>query len=348
MVELGDQEIYGDIDIDAQSTEGSVVVTRWVGPGGKTVEPRPNGVGVKVVRKAKPFKVRNLLLTMVPKNILKAMVEVQVLPLILFSLLFGIVITTIEDKGKPVVDFFVGLNAAVMKMVHLIMLVAPVGIFALVAHRLGTAQLTMEGGFVGELARLGKYAFTVILALSLHGFVTLPLILRFIGRRSALDYARNMGTALITAFSTASSAATLPLTMEGVVERNKVSERTASFVLPIGATVNMDGTAMYEALAALFIAQAYGIELGFAEQVVVFFTAVLAGVGAAAIPEAGLVTMVLVLTSVGLPTEGIGILLAIDWFLDRCRTTINVWGDTVGAGVVDRLITDSEKKREPL
>ena len=145
-----------------------------------------------------------------------------------------------------------------------------------------------------------------------------------------------MGAALLNAFSTASSSATLPLTMEGVEKENKISNRTASFVLPLGATVNMDGTALYEAVAAMFIAQVYGIDLSVGQQVIIFLTATLAAIGAAGIPEAGLVTMVIVLKAVDLPIEGIGLLLAIDWLLDRFRTTVNVWGDSVGAAVIDR------------
>jgi len=143
--------------------------------------------------------------------------------------------------------------------------------------------------------------------------------------------------ALTTAFSTASSSATLPVTIECAEENNRVSRKASLFVLPLGATVNMDGTALYESVAALFIAQMLGIQLGFGEQMIVFLTATLAAVGAAGIPEAGLVTMVMVLQSVGLPLEGIGMLLSIDWFLDRCRTTVNVWGDSIGAAVVDTL-----------
>ena len=142
---------------------------------------------------------------------------------------------------------------------------------------------------------------------------------------------------MTTAFSTASSSATLPVTIECAEENNEVSRRASLFVLPIGATVNMDGTAMYEAIAAIFIAQMIGFPLGMTEQIIIFVTATLAAIGAAGIPEAGLVTMVMVLQSVGLPLEGIGMLLSIDWFLDRCRTTINVWGDSIGAAVVDKL-----------
>ena len=146
--------------------------------------------------------------------------------------------------------------------------------------------------------------------------------------------------ALLTAFGTASSSATLPITMECANE-NKISDKVTRFTLPLGSTINMDGTALYEAAAALFIAQAYGIDLGIGQQVVVFITATLAAIGAAGIPEAGLVTMIIVLNAVGLPTEGITILLTVDWFLDRFRTAINVWGDAVGAAIVDRY-TSSE------
>lgn len=144
-----------------------------------------------------------------------------------------------------------------------------------------------------------------------------------------------MGQALATAFTTASSSATLPITMECVEGKNKVDERAAAFVLPLGATINMDGTALYEAVAALFIAQIYGIDLTIGSQVVIFLTATLASIGAAGIPHAGTVTMVFVLSAVGLPLEGIGLIWAIDWFLDRCRTTVNVWGDSVGAAVIN-------------
>jgi len=156
-------------------------------------------------------------------------------------------------------------------------------------------------------------------------------------RKSPFRFMAGVAPALLNAFSTASSSATLPLTMEGVEQENGVSRRVSSFVLPIGATINMDGTALYEAVAAMFIAQVYGVELGGAAQVIIFFTATLAAIGAAGIPEAGLVTMVIVLNAVGLPVEGIGLLLTIDWLLDRFRTTVNVWGDSVGAGVVEAL-----------
>jgi Na+/H+-dicarboxylate symporter len=277
----------------------------------------------------------DIVITMVPSNIVKAMSETQVLPLILFSLVFGGVLSTIGDKGKPVLAFFEGVNEIIMKMVHLIMLFAPLGVFGLVAAQMGEAG--GWSGFLPELAKLAKYAITVLLGLIIHGTIILPMILAVFGRRNPWRYGLNVVDALTTAFSTASSSATLPVTMEAVEQKNKVSNRVSSFVLPLGATINMDGTALYEAVAAMFIAQAYGISLGIGPQIIIVITATLAAIGAAGIPQAGLVTMVIVLQSVGLPLEGIGMILTIDWFLDRCRTTVNVWGDMVGAAVVDRL-----------
>jgi Na+/H+-dicarboxylate symporter len=166
----------------------------------------------------------------------------------------------------------------------------------------------------------------------------LGCLLWVFARRNPFTYTFNLLRALLTALSTSSSSATLPVTMECVEGNNKVSNRSASFVLPLGATVNMDGTALYEAVAVIFIAQSTGIELTTGQLVVVFLTATLAAIGAAGIPEAGLVTMVIVLTAVGLPISGIGTILAIDWFLDRMRTTVNVYGDAVGAGVIDHMV----------
>ncbi|MBL8965212.1 MAG: cation:dicarboxylase symporter family transporter, partial [Phycisphaerae bacterium] len=186
-----------------------------------------------------------------------------------------------------------------------------------------------------EVQHLGWYSATVVAGLAFHACITLPLVLRFFARRNPFQYARGMLEALITAFGTASSAATLGVTVNGVVEKNGVSRRSADFVLPLGTTINMNGTALYEAVAVVFIAQTLGLELTGVQLAIVAITATLAAIGAAAIPEAGLVTMVLVLTAVDLPTESIGLLLAIDWILDRFRTAVNVWGDSVGAAVVD-------------
>ncbi|RJP18592.1 MAG: dicarboxylate/amino acid:cation symporter [Candidatus Abyssobacteria bacterium SURF_5] len=291
----------------------------------------------------KDLSLTAVLIGMIPENIFEAAAKNDVLPLIVFSLFFGAVTSTLGERGKPVLVFFGAVNEAIMKMVHIILYFAPIGVFALIAYRLGKAG----GGdlFWAALAKLFSYAGTVILGLLMHALLVLPFLLWLLGRRNPAQYSLNMMPALTTAFSTASSSATLPLTMECVEHRNDVSNESASFVLPMGATINMDGTALYEAVAAMFIAQAYGVTLGLPEQAIIFLTATLAAIGAAGIPEAGLVTMVIVLKSVGLPLEGIGLLLSIDWFLDRCRTTVNVWGDAVGAAVVDRIAGIGKKEQ---
>jgi Na+/H+-dicarboxylate symporter len=296
------------------------------------------GVGVPLIGEGIPEFVGDggqktiidIIVGLVPDNIFGAAASGQILPLIVFSLIFGGVLTAIGKKGKPVINFFEGINLAIMKIVMLIIYFAPVGIFALIGGIVAQNQESVDK----LISALGLYAVTVIIGLLIHATITLPMILKFFGRKKPLEYVMNMGQALATAFTTASSSATLPVTMDCVEEKNKVDKKATSFVLPLGATINMDGTALYEAVAALFIAQIYGIDLSIGAQMVIFFTATLASIGAAAIPEAGLVMMTLVLTAVGLPLEGIGIILAIDWFLDRCRTTVNVWGDSVGAAVI--------------
>ena len=280
---------------------------------------------------------------MIPRNVFNAMVRMDILPLIFFSLLIGATLSVLGERGRPAISVISGLNDAVMQLVHWIMVLAPVGIFGLVAGRIGHAGGFKE--FLPELLAVGKYSFTVVFGLGVHGIIILPLILLLIARRNPLTYLKGMSTALLNAFSTASSSATLPLTMRAVQKENGVSNRTASFVLPLGATINMDGTALYEAIAAMFIAQVYGYSLGPAEQTVIVLTATLAAIGAAGIPEAGLVTMIIVLRAVDLPIEGIGLILTIDWLLDRFRTTVNVWGDSVGAGVIESLENGGTSER---
>jgi Na+/H+-dicarboxylate symporter len=285
-----------------------------------------------LVAQSKERSLIDVLVGLIPPNIVDAASKGQVLPLIVFSLLFGGVLTTIGEKGRVVISFFEGLNAAIMKLVHLILYFAPIGIFALIG---GIVAENRES--VDELVSgLGLYALTVIMGLLIHAVFILPLFLKMFGKKKPVRYFVNMGEALATAFTTASSSATLPITMEGVEGKNKVDGRAAAFVLPLGATINMDGTALYEAVAALFIAQIYGIDLTMGAQIIIFLTATLASVGAAGIPHAGTVTMVFVLQAVGLPLEGIGLIWAIDWFLDRCRTTVNVWGDSIGAAVISQ------------
>ena len=307
-----------------------LLVVNWIQP----------GAGIALTQTEVPERIlakqdtgiSDIFLSMISPNLIDAAAETQLLPLIVFAILFAMALTTAGDKARPVFAVFDGINEAMMKLVIWIMHLAPVGIFALIAARLGS----VGGGeqFMAEIKAVGLHVVTVLTGLLIHG-VVLVLIMLFIARRG-FDYLLGMARALVTAFGTASSSATLPLTMECARE-NKVDPKAVKFVLPLGATINMDGTALYEAAAVMFIAQAYGIDLSLVQQALVFITATLAAIGAAGIPEAGLVTMVIVLTAVGLPLEGIALLLAVDWFLDRFRTTINVWGDSVGAAVIDRL-----------
>ena len=340
LVTLDDQGLQARIESCAN---GALVVGEWTDADGEPAGPEPEGTGLTVAL-GRPERLEGkssnagevlgqVVRGIIPKNVFGAMAEGKVLPLIFFALLLGAVLTTLGEVGRPALRFFQSLNEAVMGLVYWVMLTAPIGIFGLIAARIGRAG-GFEG-FVPELLALGKYFATVVSGLAIHGIVILPVLLLLLGRRSPVQYARNMVTALLNAFSTASSSATLPLTMEAVEDRNGVSNKVSAFVLPLGATINMDGTALYEAVAAIFIAQVFGIDLTFGHMVVIFLTATLASIGAAGIPEAGLVTMLIVLTAVNLPTEGVALILTIDWLLDRFRTTVNVWGDAVGAGIIE-------------
>lgn len=307
-----------------------LLVVNWIQPGAGIQTAQAHAPDSIIAKQDTGFS--DIVLSLVHPNLVTAASETKLLPLIVFSLLFAMSLTTLGDRAKPVFSFFDTVNEAMMKLVIWVMYLAPVGIFALIAARLGNAG----GGsaFMAEIKAVSLHVVAVLTGLGLHALL-LFLILKLI-RGNALAYLTGMGRALFTAFGTASSAATLPLTMECVRE-NQVSPKAVKFVLPLGATVNMDGTALYEAAAVLFIAQAYGIDLSLGQQAIVFVTATLAAIGAAGIPEAGLVTMVIVLSAVGLPLDGIALLLSVDWLLDRFRTAVNVWGDSVGAAVIDRL-----------
>ena len=277
----------------------------------------------------------NLAHMLVPENLFKHMAEMELLPLIVFSIFFAAVLTMMGSSGKPVVDFIQSANDALMRLILIFMKIAPLGIFFLVAGRFGEAQA--KGEFVQQLSQIGSYFITVLLGLGIHFFGTLPLIYWLVTKKNPYAFIGKMSQALLTAFSTASSSATLPVTMECAVDKAGVSRRSTKFVLPLGATINMDGTALYEAAAAIFIAQVAGIHLGLGQQAIVAITAALAAIGAAGIPEAGLFTMIIVLNAVGLPLEYMGLILSVDWLLDRFRTATNVCGDSIGAAIVDEL-----------
>ena len=295
-----------------------------------------NGISYQVATASEAVTEKNsvgiaeLVQSLISPNIIPAASNTQLLPVIVFCLLFGAALTTLGEKKSVMVKFFDGLNEVMMKLVIWIMIFAPIGIFCLVAGQFG--KVGGGAAIKNELIAVGSYFFTVIVGLTCH-FLLLFFILIILSKHGR-KYLFKLLRALLTAFGTASSSATLPLTMKCALEAG-VDKRSVKFVLPIGATINMDGTALYEAVAVMFIAQAYGITMGMGEQVIIFITATLAAIGAAGIPQAGLVTMLIVLNAVNMPTEGIGLILAVDWLLDRFRTTVNVWGDSVGAAIVE-------------
>lgn len=379
-----------------------------------------------------------MVLMLFTDNLLGSMVSADLLPLIVFSIVFAGMLTTMGRRSETIRTFIVSINDAMMSFVMLLMKFAPIGIFCLVASSFGkffldgegiadavpivdvnrdsisfkgahgvrnAAKVTYKAGeetidgledgkiyfavrksgtsfqlaateadaaaekpvvidigegsktdrFVPEkppvsgwekIASLGTYVATVMVGLGFHFFVSLPLILWIFTKRNPLPFYRAMSDAILTAFSTASSSATLPVTMECAEQNAGVSRRSVEFVLPLGATINMDGTALYEAAAAIFMAQIYSAAnpefvFGFQEQLLIAVTATLAAIGAAGIPEAGLVTMLIVLNAVGLPTEYLPLILPIDWLLDRFRTATNAFGDSVGAAVVDQTFDDT-------
>lgn len=274
------------------------------------------------------------LLNIVPSNLFVAFTEGKMLSIIFFSLLFGYFITKVDDKSQAALtEFFNSAFEVMMKLTMFIIKFTPLGILGLVAG-IVAEQAGDVDSLLSIFGRLGIYMVTVLLALIIHGTITLPLILKFVGRVNPLLHFKSMRTPLLTAFSTSSSGATLPLTMEAVEHNSGVSNKITSFTLPLGATINMDGTALYECVAAIFIAQAYGVELSVLQQLIVVLTSLLASIGAASIPMAGLVMMTIILTAVGLPLEGIGLILAVDRLLDMSRTMINVWSDSCGAVVI--------------
>ncbi len=279
-------------------------------------------------------------LSMIPPNVVAAAANGQMLGLIFFSLLFGYFLTRIDREAGDIISrFWSGIADIMMLITALIMKFAPIGVFGLVARTVAS----IDAEQLNQLAyTLGSFTLSVLLALAFHLFVTLPLLLALVGRVNPVRQFQAMLPALLTAFSTASSSATLPLTMECVRDNAKVSNRTASFVLPLGATVNMDGTALYECVAAMFIAQAYGLQLDLVTQFTVVLVALLTSIGVAGIPAASLVAITIILATIGLPAEAIGLILAVDRILDMFRTSVNVFSDSCGAVIIAR--TEGEQQ----
>jgi solute carrier family 1 (high affinity glutamate transporter) protein 1 len=295
----------------------------------------------------------NILRQLIPKNIIAEMGEGRTLGVIVFALAFGLALAMGGQATRPVVRLFEGLFAAVMTLVRWVIWATPIGVFLLVAWTVGKVGLRE---LVGPLS---KYIAIVLAGLAVHGFVVLPAVLFLFTRRNPFRYMWQMRRALMTAFGTDSSTATLPVTIDCAENEGGCSKRSANFVLPLGATVNMDGTALYEAVAVVFLFQLWGIDLSFSELLIVVITATLAAIGAAGIPSAGTVTMVIVISAVNkglqgqgaseanlLPVAAIGVIIGVDRIVDMCRTTVNVWGDAVGAKIITKLAPDTDDQLE--
>jgi len=295
----------------------------------------------------------SLLQQMLPRNALEAAVQGNTLAVVIVGILLGLALVLSGENGKPAIRFFDSLFHALLKIVLWVIWLAPIGIFCIVAGRVGQEGL---GQLIGPLA---MYVLTVILGLLIHGLVTLPLVLWLLTRVNPYSFLIAIRKVWLTAFSTASSSATLPISIEETQRVGGCSKRASNFVLPLGATINMDGTALYQAVAVVFLFQMLDFDLTITQQLIILVTATLAAIGAAGIPSAGLITMAIVINAVNaslsavggegartLPLWSIGIILGVDRVLDMCRTAVNVWGDCVGARLITRLAPDTEDARE--
>jgi Na+/H+-dicarboxylate symporter len=283
-----------------------------------------------VAKEAPPLT--DVIVNLFPSNPIKALAEGEMLQIIVFSILFGLALMATGAAGKRVLSVFKDLNEVIMKLVMMLMEVAPYGVFCLVA------KVFAEQG-LSAILPLGKYFGTVLLVLLLHATVTYPALLKFLTRLSPVRFFKNFKNPIIFGFSTASSNATLPITMETVEYQCGVKSAVTSFTLPLGATINMDGTAIMQGVATVFIAQVYGIDLSISGYLMVILTATLASIGTAGVPGVGLIMLAMVLRQVGLPVEGIGLIIGIDRLLDMVRTCVNIVGD----GVVTCIVAKSEK-----
>lgn len=297
------------------------------------------------VAAVKSTGINDIFLSFIPTSLPQAVIEGQYLGIIVFSLFFGGVLATLGRRGRAVVDFFKGVRDVILKLVYLILYAAPVGLFSVVG-----SIVAKNSNSLSELSgSLFYFSLTLGAGLLVHAVIVLPLLLRIVGQRSPLRYFGNMVPALSTALGTGSSVVALPVTYTGVVEKNKVDSRAGSLVLPLGMTMNLNGTAMYVAMAALFLAQAFGIDLSIVQMITMAAVCVLVSLGAASIPHAGIFLFVIVLRAGGFPEEayaGIGLLLVVDWLFDRFRAVVNVWGDSVGAAVVARTFQPKPARKE--
>ena len=335
--DAGDIEVLDEINLSKQEENANIVAEV------SKAEPSNNEWVSDKLNKAENTKNSGPLqplVDVVPNNIFKALTEMQMLQIIFFAIFFGVVVTGLNDKRKKVVvDFVDAINEVFVQMVWVVMKAMPVFVFALMAGQIVKAAGTDPENFNQLLSFLLRYGVVVVLGLAIMAFVVYPLVISlFVKNMTYKKFLNGMRDAQITAFSTSSSVATLPVTMKCVEENLGVSERTTSFVLPIGATVNMDGTSLYQAVAVVALAQFHMVDLSIYQQAIIVLTATLASIGAAAVPSAGLVLMIIVLESVGLNPAWIALIFPIDRILDMCRTVVNVTGDST----VSTLVAASE------
>lgn len=319
-----------------------LIVVNIIKPGNflsaeKSAEFRAQYVANQTVIEESEHGPLQFIVDIVPDNIFDALTDnTRMLQIIFFSLLFGIsIVLTNNDKTKQLRAFFDSLNEVVLRMIHIIMYIAPVGVFALIAGITTDIAGDNPGDTWALFGSLGMYALTVIIGLLLLIFVIYPTAISLLTKLNFKQFIRGMAPAQLLAFSTSSSAATLPMTMQCCEENLGVKKEVASFVLPLGATINMDGTSLYQAVAAVFIAQIYGMDLTMVQQLTIVLTATLASIGSAAVPGAGMIMLIIVLTSVGIPTEGVALIFAVDRPLDMLRTVVNITGDSAIACAVN-------------
>ncbi len=289
----------------------------------------------KHVVQQESFRISHVFFQLIPSNIFDTLGKGEMLGVIFFSLIFGYSISKIESHSSSILyQFFHSVFLTMIQLTHLIMKILPLGVFFLVA------RVFSQTG-IGSLYSLGLFTLAALLGLAVFMFVALPILLRVIGRVSPRRHFKAMAPALITAFSTSSSSATLPITMDCVEKRAGVSNRICSLVIPLGTSINMSGSALYECVAAMFVAQAYGVEMSFINQFFLVFLALITSIGVAGVPSASLIAIIAILKAMGLPLEGIGLFIAVDRILDMCRTTVNVFSDSCCAILVAR--TEGEK-----
>ena len=280
--------------------------------------------------------VRDIISGFIPSNIFYAFAHNNTIPVIFLALILGIAVPSLSDKSRGVLtDFMRAGYELTMKVTRVVISLAPIGIFAIVA-----GQFALIENVLLMLRNMLFYVITVAAGLAIHTFITLPILLRVVGKVRPWAHLRNMSLPMVTAFSTASSGATIPLTLEAVEKKDGVSRRIADFVISLGATVNMNGAALLECVAVIFIAQVYGIELTLVQMITISFLSLICAIGAAGIPMSAMVMMAIILSAVGLPVEGIGLVIGVDRILDMCRTAVNVYGDTC----IAVLVAKSEKE----